>query len=389
MMKKLKIIIILLLIFTTCGCGDYRELSDMSIVASIGIDKKDQEYILVSQVLNANPKTSGKSEEKASSGVVIYISTGKTVHEALRNTLLQSPKKLYVGHLQTVIISENLAKEDVTGIFDFFLRDAEASKDFKILMAKDHSITDIMSTLTPLETIPAQNISFSIEAAAEFQGSVGDVTFDEFVSNYLKPGIDSVIPIISIEENETTNEETNPSKRLVILKEMGIFNNKNFLTYLSDSSSLGYNIINGNVNSNVISFKCEDNKYGSIEMLKNKSKLSFDIDTDTLILEVKIKGAISELDCNVAINNEEEIKKIEKKAEEEITKIMNETIDSAIQYNKSDFLGIGLSIFQNHYKYYQANKEHMSDIIKNMNRKISVKVIFTQKGSIKEGDEKY
>lgn len=387
-MKVIKILLLFLLISTLSGCADYRELSDMAIVSSFGIDKVDDEYRITSQILDSKQKSEGDTGSTTPE-IVVYNSTGKTLHEAIRNATLQAPKKLYVGHVETVIISENFAKENISEMFDFFLRDVEASKDFNILLAKDYSITDIMDILTPLETIPASNIASSIEIATKLQGSTDEVTFEKFVSNVLKTGIDAVIPVVTIEEEKSENEEINPKKRLALTKEFGVFKKDKFLTYISEDASLGYNLLNMNVDASVISFKCDKERYASMELVSNKSKISYDIKKNTLNTEVNLKGALSELNCDMELTKEKDAKKLEKELETRLHDIVEETINEAIKNYKSDFLGVGQSIFQNNYKYYQKNKDNIEDIIKNMKRNIKIKAEFIQKGSIKRGDEKY
>ena len=387
-MKYIKIVIILLLTILLSGCNDYRELTDMAIVSSIGIDKNEDEYLVTVQVLDSKMQSQNNGESITPT-IVVYNSNGKTIHNALRNAILESPKKLYAGHIETVVVSEKVAKEGITDIFDLFLRDAEANKDFKILVTKDNSISEIMDVLTPLETIPAENISSNIENAMEIEGNITDVSFDLLVSDVLRTGIDAVIPVISIKETDTDNEKINPEKRLTLKNYIGIFSGNKLLTYLNEEASFGYNIINNNTSSSIIPFKCDSTKYASIEITKNNSKLSFDTDTETLKIDIKIKGALSELNCNVNIKNESKIKDLENKLESAVEDIANETINAAIKYNTSDFLGIGAYIFQNNYKYYEKNKNNISNIIKNMNKEVNIDVEFIQKGIIKEGDEKY
>lgn len=387
-MKKIKVILIIVILILLTGCSDYRELSDMAIASSIGIDIKDGMYEITTQVLNTSMKSS-ENTNSSSPEIIVYHSNGKTIHEALRNLVLESPKKLYAGHLETVVVSNKIAKEDISEIFDLFLRDTEVSKDFKILVSKDAKVSDIMSLITPYETIPAENISSSIEYSSKEQGHISDITFDKFVSNVLQTGVDAVIPAITIKENSTINEEINPEIRLVIVNKLGIFKNTKFLTYLTESASLGYNLIYGDIVSNVISFKCDKNTYSSVELLKNSSKLTYDINTNTVNIDVFIKSAISELNCNIDIKKESEIKKLEQKLTDSIKSIMNDLIDEAKEYNESDFLGIGKHIYQNNYIYYKNNKDNIKDMIKSMKRNIKIKTEIIQKGIIKEGDEKY
>ena len=80
-MKKIFILFILLL----SGCSDYKELNNLAIVNTIGIDKKDNNYKLCIEVLNTD-KENGKNK--------IYYSTGKTINEAINKVNNKSPKKV-------------------------------------------------------------------------------------------------------------------------------------------------------------------------------------------------------------------------------------------------------------------------------------------------------
>ena len=317
----------------------------------------------------------------------MYNSKGKTIHEALRNTSLESPKKLYVGHLESIIISERIAKSNISELFDFILRDPEITKDANILMIKDASVNEVMSIITPLESIPAESIKSSIEVASKIQGSVNNITFDEFAATIIETGIDPVIPLITVKENKSDNKEVNPEKRIVMSKELAMFSREKFVGYLNRDAAFGYNIALNNVNENVISFKCDKNNYASIELVNNNSKLSYDVSKNTLSIKSTIVGSLSELNCNYNIKKESDVKKLEKKLEKRIEDMLNETIEYAKKYYKSDFLGIERYVLKNDYKHYKG--KNYNDLRKNINSNIEVKVKFIQKGSIKKGDEKY
>ena len=376
-MKNKKIFILILVILLLTGCSDYRELTDMAIISNLGIDKVDEEFHITVQILNSKSNSNDDSK-KNSSEVILYNSKGKTIHEALRNTSLESPKKLYVGHLESIIISERIAKSNISELFDFILRDPEITKDANILMIKDASINEVMSIITPLESIPAESIKSSIEVASKIQGSVNNIPFDEFAATIIETGIDPVIPLITIKENKSDNKEVNPEKRIVMSKELAMFSREKFVGYLNRDAAFGYNIALNNVNKN---------NYASIELVNNNSKLSYDVSKNTLSIKSTIVGSLSELNCNYNIKKESDVKKLEKKLEKRIEDMLNETIEYAKKYYKSDFLGIERYVLKNDYKHYKG--KNYNDLRKNINSNIEVKVKFIQKGSIKKGDEKY
>lgn len=379
-----KIIFLIVCILFTGGCSDYRELSDMAMISNIAIDKEDDKYKVIVQVLDSS-KSSGN--EEVSPSVTVYDSVGNTLHEAFRNVTLESPKQLYIGHVDTVLIGENAAKEGVSEFIDFILRDPEMEKDFNLIISTE-PVSDAMNVLPPLVSIPSENISSSIKIASDLQGIVTNVSFDEFVSNILIIGIDPVLPALYIKKQETDNEEINPKKRLVLSKKLGIFKDDKLVSYLNDDASLGYNLLNNEGTSSIISFKCDMENYASIELLNAKSGFTYDKEKNIIKIKMDLSGTLSELNCNMDISKKNEIKKLEDMLEKRIKEILDEMLKS-LKENNSDFIGIGKYLYQNDYKYYKKNKDKLNDLIKDIKAEYNINITYTQKTSIKRGDEKY
>ena len=101
-----------------------------------------------------------------------------------------------------------------------------------------------------------------------------------------------------------------------------------------------------------------------------------------------LTGTLSELNCNMDISKEKEIKKLEEMLKKRMTQILDEMIKS-LKENNSDFIGIGKYLYQNDYKYYKKNKDKLNNLIKEVKTEYDVNITYTQKTSIKRGDEKY
>ena len=128
-MKK---IIITFLIFLLCGCYNYKELNKIAIVSSIGIDKKKDNYIVSAQIMNA------KNDEKSdSSNIIVYSEKGKSIDDALRKITQKSPKLLYGGHLNKLVISEEVAKDGIINVIDIFQRLTEIKDEFTITVSRN------------------------------------------------------------------------------------------------------------------------------------------------------------------------------------------------------------------------------------------------------------
>jgi spore germination protein KC len=121
MIKKFAcFLIIAIMIFPLGGCWNYRGLNEMAIVIGIAIDKNTQNdnYHLSFEMVD----TSSPIKEKGPSSKIIE-SEGKTLFDAARNAKKKTTNKLYYGHTQVVVLSEEVARnEDMSNIIDWLDR---------------------------------------------------------------------------------------------------------------------------------------------------------------------------------------------------------------------------------------------------------------------------
>ena len=102
-MNKLKYLIILLPLLLT-GCYNYQELNDLAITTgmSIDYDKENNKFKVIAQVINPVKEDDAKSSNETS--FINYESEGKSLREAIRTIVLDSPKRLYGSQLQILIL---------------------------------------------------------------------------------------------------------------------------------------------------------------------------------------------------------------------------------------------------------------------------------------------
>ena len=170
-----KIIIIILIIFLT-GCYNYKELNKIGIVSSISIDKENDNYIVGAQVMNI------KNEESDSSKVIVYKEEGKTIEEAVRKMTKEMDKKLFGGHLNKLVLSEEVAKESIIDVIDLFQRLPEIKTEFNITIAKNIKAIDVIKVMTSGGSIPADFVKNEIDSAYLDSTFNYSSKFDEFVS---------------------------------------------------------------------------------------------------------------------------------------------------------------------------------------------------------------
>lgn len=386
-MKKFVLIIItLFILLISSGCYNYKEINDMAIVSSIGIDKdnKNDKYIVSAQIMNSK-----ESEDSEDSQITVYTKEGDTIHEALRNITLKSPRKLYGNHLSKIVLSEEVAKEGIDNILDIFNRITEVRNEFIITIVKEDKASDVLKVLTTTESIPAEYVKLSLKIADKTSGLTYATKLDEFISLYLKKGIDPVVPVLKIDKKEkkgtTINNitTTNPISKIVI-EDLVVTNKGKLETYLKNEEVIGYNFLRNQIQKMIIPVKCDDeNNYASISILKNKTKSNAAKKDNKYIINFNInsEAIITEYNCKKDLTDEKVIKELEKDTEKKIKRYIKKSLNKQKE-TKGKFLGLERIIYLDYPKY--KNEDYSV--------KYNVKVNLVRKGEIRnsiKGENNY
>ncbi len=381
-----KMIFIIPIIFLLTGCYNYREINELAIVSGVSIRKVDNEIELTTEVINP------KKEQDASSGeepeFIIYTSRAKSVQEAIRKMMKESPRKMYGAHIEILVIDEGIAREYLMDILDSFARSPEIRSEFKVLVGKSD---DILKITTPLEKISSENIRNSLENNNKYLGFANVVTYHELISNVLNPNIELVLPVLSMKGNVNLGEDkeniSNTSvKATSIIDGMAIFRNNKLIGYLTEEESLTYNILRDSAKNFFIRTSGHDNEYIVHEIIRLSSKMEFDKNKNEMKITLTGKSAISEVNEKIDLENLEEVSKLEKELNQELKKMVERSILSIQKKYNSDIFGFGDVIYKSYPKYFQKIKdEFKQDGFQNMKVNVSVKIKGQEKGNLNRG----
>jgi len=390
-MKKILIVLFLVLICTT-GCWNYRELDNLAIVGALGIDydPETKEFITSIQIFNAK-KSSAESDssESTKSPVTFYENRGKTINEAIRYILRESPRRIYGGHLEVTVLGETVLKEKPLEALDFLFRDSESRKDFELVVAKDCSVSDVLKILTPLDNVPSTSLLQNIKMLSDMTGIIPAVSFDRFLYFIYGNGIEPFLPAVTVigdkeEGSESDNTSSSKPKGNLKLTGTAIFKDNKLVGYLDEKTSMGINFAIGNMKTTIISFPCDDDNYASIELIgSNKYKLKTDIKNNKPIgkVEANIRTALTEINCSINLESSKEMEKVEKMVNKEIKKIIESAIKKVQTEYQSDVFGFGAYLYHNNNKYWQKNKNNWNEVFSTMQVDVKVNAKLIAKGS--------
>ena len=349
-MKK---ILILIMCLCLTGCWNYRELDEMAIITGVAIDKKDDDYLISIMVANSQkPEANSKEGESLPT---IYQSTGKTLALASENLFLQSPKKVYLGHITAVIISDEVAKEGLYNVLDILFRDPTSRKIFYLLISEENQAHDILEIVSALESFPSQDIKTTLSNAMDMQSISSTITYHQFVSKLITDGIEPILPTIKIKGNaekgksESSLEQMKPDA-VTYLSNTALFKNDKLIGVTSKNESKGINLILEQGSRAFIETDCEDSSI-IVDITPTKSDIKV-TSKNSIEISFKSPGVIKEVNCKVDLESPKVMNDIEKKAEKEVKKILEKAIKKSKEL-KTDIFGFGNMIYKVYPNYLQ------------------------------------
>ena len=390
-----KIIASIFILFCVCGCWNYKELNEYSIVTGIAIDKKDDKFEVSTLISNA-PKNSTDSSSSESQ-IVVYSGTGDSMLEALKDVGLISPKELYLNSFSIIVISEEVAKEGIDSVIDFFLRYSSSRNKFYVIVAREDKAKDVLKIMTHLTNFPSQSISDNLKSTKNLQGIITATNFDELTLTILRDGIDLVINSIYVvgdveEGSSTENLESSEPKSYIKIGNLGIFKGDKLVDWTTHNESLGINIINNDISEMYLNIEYKDG-YVVVDTTSFSSNIKTSVKNDKPVVDINLKGEarIIEVKGDVDLQDEKVIEELQNKCNDLIKSDVNEAIDVAIE-NKSDIFGFGLKFYQNYPNYYKKVKDNWEDELENIKfiikRDLTLKNKVSSKNSLEETYDK-
>lgn len=384
-MKKFTIIIITFIIaITLTGCGGYEELNNLSIVTAVAFDKTDDEYEL--SFLIANSPKAQTSAKEGEAKTTVYTGKGKTIAEASKDIEQIVPKQIYLGHINVVVISEDIAEDGFLKIADWLLRNPQTRKKFYLLQAKDVSAKNILKIVSPLESFPSQSIATLIESNSETKSIAASVTYSNFIAQILEKGNDPVLPSITIKgdveegSNEKNLETTEPESYLV-LGPLAIYKGDKLEGFSNEKESWAINVLKNEAKEVNYNVKYQ-NQDISIETSSLKSDIKI-IDENNIEITISGVGDIYNINNQIDIQNYKEINKIEKVWSKSLKKDLSKVVKKVQSKYKADIFGFGNLIYKNDPKTWEKlEKEWNSKYFPNLNVKIKTNLKISATGSL-------
>lgn len=386
MMKKYTFVLLILSLVLT-GCWDRRELNEIAITLALGIDKVDEEFQLTAQVVV--PSEVSMKQSSGRSTVTLFQADGETIFEAFRKMTIDSPRKIYPGHLRMLVIGEELAKAGVSESLDLLSRDWELRSDFYVVVAKDNTAAEILNVTTPIESIPANKMFNTLKTSEENWAVTKGVTLDELLGDLITDGKAAVLTGIQVFGNREVgsskqNVESITPATQIQYDYLAVFKKDKLVGWLNESESKGYNYIIDSVKSTVASISCPEEGKVSIEVINSKSELKGKINKGEpeVNITIEVEGNVGAVECHIDLKDTKAIDALEKSYEKELKEIIHQTIETVQKQYQTDIFGFGQAIHRSNPKTWKKIKNQWDEIFPELTVNVEVDMKIYHTGTV-------
>lgn len=207
--RRIVVLILGCCLFLT-GCWDRRELQDTVFVAAIGVDYKDGEYLVSSQLINFGNVAKRGSGKNAGEGTWIGTASGSNPFVAFQNlNQITSQQQLYLGQTTALVLTSRALEHNVEDILEALYRYRELRYTVW-LFGTEEPLTPLFASEALLGLSPELTVIHNPRPAAAKVARTRPVSVRQFLKAYREPGETALIPSLSLNNKWETKDKSVP-----------------------------------------------------------------------------------------------------------------------------------------------------------------------------------
>lgn len=330
-MRVILLFLCSMLLTTTTGCWNMREIEDRNQVLAMGIDRdKDKYEVTVEVPIPSN--VSGSSETGGGGGggdpVAHYSMKGQSLYRILSRMQTRMNKLLFLGHMGVVVFGEDESKEDISGSLDLLVRTFDVSRKVLVLCTKGKA-KDLLTKESGVEGINTSFIADMVRNNVNEQVLM-NTNLTTLISDIFTPSRRA--PVIN-EIKATANGYTWDG--------LAIFHGHKKVGNLSDTQSIPLLHIRGERIGHPITVSCRSKK-GIIEFRPLDIKRTIDVEKNQkLHVLIELEGELVEKTCPVDISDQKVARQINQQIKHKYEQLANQVLQQAKQKWKTDIFELG------------------------------------------------
>jgi spore germination protein KC len=324
---RMTVFICLIVILTSCG---YKDIDKRSFVVTIGVDKaknSDKKYNVMLKI--AIPTSEIRAGEAK---FIVSEQESNSMTEAIRIINTKVDKELDFNHAKAILFGEEVAKEEIKELLDWFIRRRDIQKIAWVGIGKPDA-QSVISIKREVERLPSNALFLSFgRTGSESPFIISEYLFD-FRKRITERGLDPILPIIEAKNNKYYDINT-----------AGVFDSEKLKVTLSEEETRILNILlNRATKAHLSVNKKKDNDQNSFFIAADILRAKYDLHhvesgSPSLVVRVNIEGIVEEAWEEIS---HAELNKFEKIAEKQYQDKVT-TLLTKLQKENLDPVGFGL-----------------------------------------------
>jgi len=360
------------------GCWNNRDLTEINIVAGIGLERTEEGKILLT-IQVVEPGAIQSSSDKGKSGgqqqkpVFVESSEGETVFEAVRGLLSVIDKKLFFSTAQVLILGERLSQEGIEEAMDFFHRDHEFDYEMNILVAKGATPKEILEIESDIDSIPAVYINSTVENTVS-RGTVKKTMLINLIKD-----------MGGNEKQLAVGQISKAGEKSVRTEGTAVFRDGKLAGWLDPYETRGYLFAVDEIESAIINVHTDNGKI-AMEIIRSKGKINVAFENgepSALNIKVKVEANVGEYQGKGKLEASEDLDVLRGLLEDEIKKEIRMAVEKVQEEYHSDIFGFGTYVRKYHPKYWKKSGNNWLAIFSELPVDIQVDAKIMRTGIVK------
>lgn len=380
-MKTIKFyFIVMISISLLTGCWNRIEVNDIAIVTAIGLDLQEDDKIRLSLQVAIPSKlgpTSGTGTSGSGNSTFMISETGATLSEAFRHLQGKLSRRVFFSHSRVLLIGEDLAKEGVSHILDFYSRYHQPRMNSYIMFTKGDAF-DVIKNQPQLESVSAE------ETRELTKLTVGlTVNIKDFLDMLLTEGLEPVAPQFASEPLEVDTESQSGNAQAIV--GAAVFRGDKLVGWMNDNETRGILWLRNEMNMGVITVDLPKGKgdgHISSNIIRSETNIEPKIKNGKIHISVNTTSEMNVMEnaSELSLDDSKNIEKLQNEIEKEIKNRIQKALDKAKDDLESDIFGFGEAVYKKYpkqwnEKYKKSWEKDFPELDVSINTKVYVRRI--------------
>ncbi|MFW6006545.1 MAG: Ger(x)C family spore germination protein [Halanaerobiales bacterium] len=395
MIRKLILIFIVISLIFLTGCWDRKEPENRALVTVGAYDYNPDTdmYQIITQIESPQSAQGGNGDGGGGGDKPSFWKVsawGDTPTDAISNIRKKVSRDLHYGHLNLLIISEEMAKtEGIVTVMDTLARSRQSRPIVQIAVAEG-DVNKMLNQEFPIEISSGLGLLKQIQLTRRESGTAITQTGRKFLNRLSTPGIEPVaVNLALLEEDIDASKPDTPP--FVQVKGLTAFYKDKFAGRLNDTEARGWNWISNQEARGVMEFTYPENKNTVVSA--NTRRISCNIipyiknNNPEIKIELEVEGKI---DSITGLNQFKEKSGLTQSMENRLAEAVRNDIKKGInkaQSFKSDIFGFGNSFYRLKYDKWVEIEKEWPEIFATLPVNIEVKASIKRSGLVNKGLE--